>query len=221
MRRYYEENEIGKTFPRVRKRFEAAIGQVAIHSARCLPGSPCGVESRVLRLVARSARSSPALPPKLAICLATRKAAVLPRTFLPGEFVPSQALPDRLSDGDAEALRIGHHRAAIMLAIVVAKRLFIDVAEQVEGFDAHVGAIQTALEETPEVLHTVGVDISTDILFGVVDDLVYILFFQSPIGHQFVGEDVGTLLYVGVYMTVWRVSLSRLSITAVFTFPPR
>ena len=36
-----------------------------------------------------------------------------------------------------------------------------------ERFDAHVGSVQPALEQAPEILHAVGVDPSVNILHGV------------------------------------------------------
>jgi hypothetical protein len=75
------------------------------------------------------------------------------------------------------------------LAVVVAKCLFIDIPEQVEGLDTNVGAMQTTLQETPEVLHRVGVDVSVNILYGVVNDGVLIIVFKTVVRFQFIGED--------------------------------
>jgi hypothetical protein len=78
------------------------------------------------------------------------------------------------------------------LAVVVAKCLFIDIPEQVEGADTNVGAMQTTLQETPEVLNRVGVDIAVHILHGVVDDGVLILVFKPVVRLQFISEDRGS-----------------------------
>ena len=45
----------------------------------------------------------------------------------------------------------------------------VEVAEEVERLDADVGAVQTALEQAPEVLDAVRVYAPVDVL-GVVDD---------------------------------------------------
>ena len=62
--------------------------------------------------------------------------------------------------------------ASVALRVVEAKRLFVQVAEQMERFDAHVGALHGALQERPEVLQAVGVDLPVHVGFGVVDDVV-------------------------------------------------
>ncbi len=45
-------------------------------------------------------------------------------------------------------------------AVVVAECLFIQIAKQVEWFDTDVSAVQPTLQQRPEVLHCVGVDVS-------------------------------------------------------------
>jgi len=44
--------------------------------------------------------------------------------------------------------------------MVETERLFVKIAEQMERFDRHVGALDGALQEIPEVLQPVGVDLS-------------------------------------------------------------
>lgn len=60
----------------------------------------------------------------------------------------------------------------IVLAGIEAERLFIEVAEQMERLDTHIGALDPALQEAPEVLNAVGMDIPAHVGFGVIDDLV-------------------------------------------------
>src|SRR6266566_2944613 len=68
---------------------------------------------------------------------------------------------------------------------VVAEHLFIEIAEQVKRFDAHVGSLQAALEQTPEILQPVCVDLPINIPFCVVNSLVNeILIVQSLIGQK-------------------------------------
>jgi len=50
--------------------------------------------------------------------------------------------------------------------------LFIDVTEQKERLDTHLGGVQTALEQAPKVLHAVGVTLPIHILLGMVDNLM-------------------------------------------------
>jgi hypothetical protein len=81
------------------------------------------------------------------------------------------------------------------LAVVVPERLFVQVAEQVEGLHADVGAVQPALQEAPEVFHRVRVNVAVDVLNCVVDDFMAIVRFQSIVGEQFIAENRGTCFY--------------------------
>jgi hypothetical protein len=88
----------------------------------------------------------------------------LRRGFLSSEFIPSQPLADCLSHGNTKALRIAHRFSILKLAVVIAKRLFVDVPEQMKRFDAHIGATEAALQQTPEVLPSVSVNIAANVL---------------------------------------------------------
>jgi hypothetical protein len=109
----------------------------------------------------------------------------LRRSLLTGELIPGKALSNCLTNGKVESLCIGH-----VPAIIESKCLLIDITEQVKRFDAHVGAVQSALQKAPEVLHAVGVDVLAYVLFSVVDDLMYELLIKAPICHEFVSENV-------------------------------
>ena len=61
-------------------------------------------------------------------------------------------LSSDLRNRQAEALRIIHRFPVDILPVVEAESLFVNVAEQVIGFDAHVGSIDSTLQEAPEVL---------------------------------------------------------------------
>ena len=75
-------------------------------------------------------------------------------------------------------------------AEVVAEHLFVKIAEQMERLDADVGSFQSALEEAPEVFESVGVNLSVNVLFGMVNDLVLEpLMLESLIGHERIGVD--------------------------------
>jgi hypothetical protein len=49
-------------------------------------------------------------------------------------------------------------------AIVAAEYLFIEISEQVERFDVHISTLQSALEQTPEILKTVRVNLPINII---------------------------------------------------------
>ena len=56
----------------------------------------------------------------------------------------------------------------VQLAQVEREHALVEVAEQVEGLNVDVGAVQPALQQRPEVLRAVGVDLPIDVALGVV-----------------------------------------------------
>jgi hypothetical protein len=98
--------------------------------------------------------------------------------------VGNAASNDLFHDG-AKPLRIRQG------AIVIPEALFVKVPEQMERLDADIGAVQATLQETPEVLHRVRVDVSVHVLYGVIDNRVLVFALQPVIRFQFVTEDSG------------------------------
>src|SRR6185295_1917187 len=80
-----------------------------------------------------------------------------------GQFIISQPSSDNLSHNDCETLSIGQ------LTIVKTKALLIGIRLQVERFHAHVGALQGAFKQAPEVLQTVRMNVVANIRLCVVD----------------------------------------------------
>jgi hypothetical protein len=78
--------------------------------------------------------------------------------------------------------------AVIVVALVVTKRLFVKIPERMERLDAHVCAFQPALQERPEVLDAVRVDVPLNVAFGVVDHLMDIIDRQAVVGTPSVAE---------------------------------
>ena len=86
----------------------------------------------------------------------------------------------------------------LQFAEVVPEHLFVEITEKMEWFDAHVGSLESALEETPKVFESVGVDLSVNVAFGVVHDFVHESFFAQPlVGHERIGVDRASRLDVG------------------------
>lgn len=107
------------------------------------------------------------------------------RTVLPGHFGIGEALSHHVRGDMLEA-------KAIMLkfAKVEAEHLFVQIAEQVELFNANVGALQSALEQAPEVLKAVSVHATVNVAFRVVNDLVLEpLVLEQVVGIQRIGVD--------------------------------
>jgi hypothetical protein len=92
-----------------------------------------------------------------------------------------QALVDDALEGECETHGVSS------LAVVETKRLFIKVAEQMERFDGYIGALEGALQETPEVLKAIGMDLAINVCLGVIDDVVNVVTAESLIGEMRVG----------------------------------
>ena len=83
---------------------------------------------------------------------------------------------DDLRYGQIEPLRIIH------IPLVVTEYLFVNVTEQMERFDRNVCAVDPALQERPEILATIRVNLSVDVRLGMVYELV------TKLVHSFVRE---------------------------------
>jgi hypothetical protein len=59
----------------------------------------------------------------------------------------------------------------------------------VERFDRNVRAAQSALEQTPEVLNPVGVDLPVHILLGMVDNPMDELATKMSVGRKLIRDD--------------------------------
>lgn len=105
------------------------------------------------------------------------------RVSLASQLLVDKPAADNLLQDDTESFRIGH------LAIVIAKRLLVNVPEQVERLNAHVRSVQAALQETPKVLHSVCVGVAFHIRDGVVYNFVFELIGKRGVGVQFIAED--------------------------------
>src|SRR5690349_7344162 len=65
-----------------------------------------------------------------------------------------------------------------------------------EWLDRNVGALEGALQQTPEVFASVGVNLPIDIPLGMVDNVVDVVRVQAVIREQFVGVDIGAAAHV-------------------------
>ena len=92
-----------------------------------------------------------------------------------------------------DALEAKHESLSVIaMALVESERLLIEVAEQMERFDAHVGALECPLQQAPEVFAAVGVDVSVDVCLSVVDDVVNVVAGEVVVGRMRIGVDGGT-----------------------------
>jgi len=102
----------------------------------------------------------------------------------------SQVIVGQSLAGDLRYYRV--ESLVHVLPVVVAKSLFVDIAEQVKRLDADIGSVQAALQETPEVLDCVCVYIAADVFDRMIDYRVIVIVGQSFIRKQFVAENRGT-----------------------------
>ena len=101
------------------------------------------------------------------------------------ELIPCEPLADDLAYGDIEALTVIQSGA-----MVVAERLLIKVSEQVEGLHRNIGALQTAFQKAPEILHPVSVNVAAHVLDSVVYHFMLKLV-QPLVGLKSISEDRG------------------------------
>src|SRR5207302_6181258 len=104
-------------------------------------------------------------------------------------------LPDQRLVGESLSYNLTHdgHEAIPVIhvgSVVIAKRLFVNVAEQVEGLDADVSSLQAALQETPEILKPVGVNLTIHVLNGVVNNLMLEIFAEPIVRFQRIAVQV-------------------------------
>jgi hypothetical protein len=94
---------------------------------------------------------------------------------LASEFQVRQTTACTLAEYGREAAEVSQ------LAQIEREHALVQVAEQVEWLDADVGAVQSALEKRPEVLHVVRVNLPIDVPLGVIDNAMIVVGFESGV----------------------------------------
>lgn len=100
------------------------------------------------------------------------------------------------------AHNVSEAEAVILFPKVEAESLLVQVSEHVERVNANVGALDGALQERPEAFESVGVNQTIDVPLGVVNDTVMEVLSQATIAAPLVGVERGTLLDMGVNLTM-------------------
>src|ERR1035438_6450272 len=108
-----------------------------------------------------------------------RPSAMRHLSFFPGQLPVCDPTSQTLAHPNNEAVDI------VRVPIVEPKRLLINVTEQVEWLDSNVSTMQGSLQERPEVLNPVGVDLAINISLCMGDHLMPILI-KAIIGFQFI-----------------------------------
>src|SRR6266568_316603 len=89
-----------------------------------------------------------------------------------------------------------------------------------EWLYAHIGAVDSALQQAPEVFQPIGMDAAIHVLHGVIDNLMRVIALQSFVGKQCVGVQGRTSFDLFSHFRL-QFFLFRLVITLVRIFPPR
>ena len=92
--------------------------------------------------------------------------------LLPDQLLVGETLSYDLGKNGFESKEVARLPGNAGFAVVKAKSLFVNVAEQVEGLNADIGAMDATLQETPEVFRSVGVNLPVNIRYGVVNHLM-------------------------------------------------
>ena len=146
-----------------------------------LGSHPCQKHGKVLRPATVSSRAgrfhfSPTILPYGAF---RAVAALGRRDGLPvftRQVLVGQALARHLRERQSEAAVVVH-----VFALVETETLFIEIPEQVEWFNTHVRPVDAALQQTPEILKPVGVNVSVHVGYRVVNNLM-LKFVQPFVG---------------------------------------
>jgi len=106
---------------------------------------------------------------------------------LASRFGPGEALAYDLTNGKIKAFAIGDYFTIGVLACVEAERLLINVPEQVERLNRNMGATDTALQQAPEVLQPIGVNLIPYVAFSVIDHFNLVGVVHVPVSGEFIG----------------------------------
>jgi hypothetical protein len=84
----------------------------------------------------------------------------------------------------------------VAFAIIESKTLLVKIPEKVERLNAYIRAAKCPLQETPEVLNTVRVDVLPNVGFGVIDHMMNVLFVKLIVRAKRITVDRGTRFHV-------------------------
>jgi len=121
-----------------------------------------------------------------------------------GRFIPPRLFASQFPIGNAlasDALRgLDEPIRIIALAVVESKALLVKVAEQMKRFYRNVCTFQGALEQTPKVFDSVGVNLPVNVSLRVIDNVVNKLRLKVLIGDPLVGVKSRAVLNVALDM---------------------
>jgi hypothetical protein len=111
------------------------------------------------------------------------------RITLTRQFSIGEPLASRAVHGECESARVIE-----VFSVVVTEYLFVNVTIQMEGFDSDIRSMQTTFQQRPEILQTVRMNATLDVLLRVVNPFVDVFHSELVISNGIVREDRGTRL---------------------------
>lgn len=82
-----------------------------------------------------------------------------------------------------------------MVAVVVTENLLINVAFKMKRFYSNVGSAQGPLKQTPEVFTSIGVNLSVDVSFHAIHNVMHEVVAHLVVADCFIGIDLGAMLH--------------------------
>jgi hypothetical protein len=87
-------------------------------------------------------------------------------------------------------------------AIVVTKDLLVKVAVKMEWFDSNVSSAKVALQQAPEVLQPIGMNLSVNVPLGVIDELMDISRMELVVSVGVIGINLASVLHIGEHFVL-------------------
>jgi len=115
-------------------------------------------------------------------------------------FLGERGIGESLSRDTRKHARKSH--AVIVASVVETKILFVQISEQMDGTTVHVRPSNCALDQTPIILHAVGVDIVSRVFNRVIDCVMDKFSIQPLVGLQFIGVECRAFFNVVFYLLV-------------------
>ena len=106
-----------------------------------------------------------------------------------GELFVGQPLASNAAHGEMEATEIRPSDP-----VIETEALFSEVTVKMEWLNSNVGSRKVPLHERPEAFEAVGVNLSANILHGVIDRLVNVVLLKPGVSHGLIGVDPRTWL---------------------------
>ena len=119
-----------------------------------------GVESNGVTLIKLPKRAYACRAP---VSSCPSRARLCLRLRFTGQFIIRQSPTDNLPHDNDESFGVRE------FAVIVAKRLLISIHLKVNRLHAYIRALQSPLEQAPEVLQSIGVNASLDVGLGMVE----------------------------------------------------